>query len=334
MGRNLQPAHMKEVEAEETESIVHIHFDAKYKVDYFYKSKAYNNQSESSEEEEISTNELDELKSVEALEDSGTFKDIDLYKMHAYKDAIRRSGGAYILYPGSPDGNNVFQGYHEIIPGVGAFALRPSNESQAIQSLQVFISDIIDNLSDVISQRERLAKTKYEIIKDKPIKFGDTELVRLAHQIGLSESIDETYVLVGYCKSNNSHFNWISKNKKYNIRFGLNYQVDGKMATAKYLILYEKINGEVTFRDNVIFEIDSASTRLISKTDLINLQYPSTPNADSYLLYELINEIPLGQYKFSFDDRIKYLKEQLIKNSDRELPFAISIADLLKVRVK
>jgi hypothetical protein len=37
-------------------------------------------------------------------------------------------------------------------------------------------------------------------------------LVRLAHQIGLSESIDETYVLVGYCKSNNSHFNWISKN--------------------------------------------------------------------------------------------------------------------------
>jgi predicted component of viral defense system (DUF524 family) len=328
------PAHMKEVEAEETESIVHIHFDAKYKVDYFYKSKAYNDQSESSEEEEISTDELDELKSVEALEDSGTFKDIDLYKMHAYKDAIRRSGGAYILYPGSPDGNNVFQGYHEIIPGVGAFALRPSNENQAIQNLQVFISDIIDNLSDIISQRERLAKKKYEIIKDQPIKVVDAELIKIAHQIGLSESIDETYVLVGYCKSNNSHFNWISKNKKYNIRFGGNYQVNGKMATAKYLILYEKINGEVTFRDNLIFEIDCASTRLISKTDLINLQYPSTPNADSYLLFELINEIPLGQYKFSFDDRIKHLKEKLIKNSDRELPFAISIADLLKVRVK
>jgi hypothetical protein len=328
------PSEMKETEAEETESIVHIHFDAKYKVEYFYTNNSSSAQSEPSNGEEISGEEMEEITKQEAEEESGTFKDIDLYKMHAYKDAIRRSGGAYILYPGSSIGKNVFQGYHEIIPGVGAFALRPENESIASNNINSFISDIIENLSDVISQRERLAKKKYEIIKEEPIMVGDAELIRLAHQIGLSESIDETYVLVGYCKSNNSHFNWISKNKKYNIRFGGKYQVDGKMATAKYLILYEKINGEVTFRDNIIFEIDSASTRLISKTDLINLQYPSTPIADSYLLYELINEIPLGRYKFSFDDRIKHLKEQLIKNSDRELPFAISIADLLKVRVK
>ena len=44
--------------------------------------------------------------------------------MHAYKDAIRRTGGAYILYPGT-DNQNPLKGFHEIIPGLGAFAIRP-----------------------------------------------------------------------------------------------------------------------------------------------------------------------------------------------------------------
>jgi predicted component of viral defense system (DUF524 family) len=30
----------------------------------------------------------------------GIYKNADLLKMHAYKDAIRRTGGAYVLYPG------------------------------------------------------------------------------------------------------------------------------------------------------------------------------------------------------------------------------------------
>lgn len=48
-----------------------------------------------------------------------TYKNVYLLKMHAYKDAIRRSGGAYILYPGAT--NETFRGFQEIIPGLGAF---------------------------------------------------------------------------------------------------------------------------------------------------------------------------------------------------------------------
>ena len=40
------------------------------------------------------------------------------------KDAIRRTAGAYVLYPGAQNQN--WQGFHEIIPGLGAFAIRPS----------------------------------------------------------------------------------------------------------------------------------------------------------------------------------------------------------------
>ena len=49
--------------------------------------------------------------------------------MHAYKDAIRRSGGAYILYPGKTESKTNFQGFHEIIPGVGKFLPRSREES-------------------------------------------------------------------------------------------------------------------------------------------------------------------------------------------------------------
>ena len=53
----------------------------------------------------------------------------DLLKMHAYRDAIRRSVGAYVLYPG--DQSEQIREYHEILPGLGAFALRPSISGDA-----------------------------------------------------------------------------------------------------------------------------------------------------------------------------------------------------------
>jgi predicted component of viral defense system (DUF524 family) len=97
---------MKEKDAEKLEQIVHIHFDAKYKVNQFL----VNIESE--------TEDLDLEKEEER---KGNYKNADLLKMHAYKDAIRRTGGAYILYPGTEQ--KAFRGFHEIIPGLGALPL-------------------------------------------------------------------------------------------------------------------------------------------------------------------------------------------------------------------
>ena len=47
--------------------------------------------------------------------------------MHTYNDAIRRTIGSYVLYPGNINhadkGNKVFSLYDEILPGVGAFSI-------------------------------------------------------------------------------------------------------------------------------------------------------------------------------------------------------------------
>ena len=105
------------------------------------------------------------------------------------------------------------------------------------------------------------------------------------------------------------------------------------MATAKYLVLYEKTGNEIRFKNNVLFELNQNETSLVSDQDLLKLNYPSKPSAKQYLLYTIHNELSLGDFKFDFHDGVKELKDKLSKNSNREIPFAISLADLLKVRI-
>ncbi len=327
---SIWPKEISEDDAEEQEKIVHIHFDAKYKIENLnpYVSKS----NEEKTEEQIEEETVKEIEIIEKEERKGTFKNVDLYKMHAYKDAIRRTGGAYILYPGKSSVTNKFKGFHEIIPGVGAFSLRPSIEEDSTKNIGDFIDEIINNLEDVLSQRERIAKKQYAIIKDKPQLSQDIKLINIAHEIGLNEDLDETYVLIGYCKSQ-KQYDWISSTaRKYNIRFGNNNFIDGKMATAKYLVLYEKVGNDIQFKNNIIFELNHSETKLISDQDLIKLNYPTKPSSNQYLLYTIQNEISLEDFKYNFHDGVKELKNKLLLNSKKELPFAISLIDLLKIR--
>ena len=96
-------------------------FDAKYKVDNLAKLFGKN------------TENLDEEK---AEQRAGKYKRVDLLKMHAYRDAIRRSAGAYVLYPGTDEKN--FKGFHELLPGLGAFPLRP-NELDPVKTESIYL---------------------------------------------------------------------------------------------------------------------------------------------------------------------------------------------------
>lgn len=327
---SIWPSEMKESDAEAKEAIVHIHFDAKYKVEYLENWKMRYESVTDDQQEELSAIAESEMLEEESAERRGTYKNVDLYKMHAYKDAIRRTGGAYILYPGNDNDIHRFHGYHEVIPGVGAFSLRPSNQTVSSKNIGEFIDEIIFNLEDVLSQRELLAKRKFEIIKEKPIKENsiDEELYAVAREIGLKENIHDTYVLVGYCKQDSSHYNWITEKNKYNIRFGNDYEVDGKMASAKFLILYELNGSEVQFKNDALYRLSSKQTRLISKDDLLNKEgYPTAPSEEQYLLYSIEETLKLGDYKFDFGS---IHKGELSK----KLPFVVSLATVLKTRIK
>lgn len=107
-----------------------IHFDAKYK------SILASMLSEPDEDNDI------------------TYSRDDLAKMHAYRDAIRRSEAAYILYPGSETA--VFAKYEEILPGLGAIPLRPSDPAGTKQLLQV-VTEVFENCAHRASRRAMLS---------------------------------------------------------------------------------------------------------------------------------------------------------------------------------
>ena len=137
---------MNEEEAEISENIIHLHFDAKYKI---------------SKLDLIHVNSDNQLEDEKNQNRSGQFKNGDLLKMHAYKDAIRRSEGAFIIYPGDKDSTKRVE-YHEILPSLGAFPLTPQND-KAIVHFKSFIKEIMQNIADESSNINAIRSHKTDL---------------------------------------------------------------------------------------------------------------------------------------------------------------------------
>jgi len=144
------PTELTEDEAERTELIVHIHFDAKYRVESLLSLFGAENATELDAESKASRSNARPKRS-------------DLLKMHAYRDAIRRTEGAYVLYPGPMSGDHSWVEFHEILPGLGAFSIRPGNERGAKQSLSRFLRDILMHVIDPTTRREKQRHHTFQV---------------------------------------------------------------------------------------------------------------------------------------------------------------------------
>lgn len=147
-------------EAEAQELLVHIHFDAKYRIDFAQEIFG----------PEVET-EKSSAQSTPGQSSVTSAKYEDLLKMHAYRDSVRRTVGAYILYPGEPGSDRTFCGYyHEILPGLGAFAVRPDKDGHAhgLSSVEAFIDDVVEHLASRLTARERVTFHVSEAYSSSP----------------------------------------------------------------------------------------------------------------------------------------------------------------------
>jgi predicted component of viral defense system (DUF524 family) len=166
---SIWPAEYSKQEAEQNELMVHVHFDAKYRVERV---------------RELLGEETDEeaFKQVSNSPDGQrtAAKYTDLLKMHAYRDAVRRTAGAYVLYPGDPGDGRQFQGFHEVLPGLGAFAVRPSKDGtpQGISELADFLDKVVEHLANRTTARERVSYHISEsyALRDAPVAYGSLQL--------------------------------------------------------------------------------------------------------------------------------------------------------------
>jgi predicted component of viral defense system (DUF524 family) len=155
------PESMDEAAAEREELLVHLHFDAKYRVD--------------------------DIEALFGAEDSDDFSQDDknynrhdLLKMHAYRDAIKRSQGAYVIYPGRSDSPTIFSGFHEILPGLGAFAVSPdaNGEARGIAALDAFLCDVLAHIGNRTTAQERAGYHVFQsyAAKEHAVECGDISL--------------------------------------------------------------------------------------------------------------------------------------------------------------
>ena len=147
-----------EIEAVHAGAVRYVHFDAKYRV-----TKLENLIGRDENDDNQIAKELDDDKRAAVV---NVYKIGDLLKMHTYNDAIRRTVGSYVLYPGTGETKKDFQVFDEIIPGVGAFALKPSNQEAGIDTLTRFIKDIIASETSVESRFNRMNYYSETVIRE------------------------------------------------------------------------------------------------------------------------------------------------------------------------
>jgi hypothetical protein len=302
---SIWPVGISELDAEKSELIVHIHFDAKYKIENF---------------SELFSQKLSEDLDNEKVESKkGIYKNADLLKMHAYKDAIRRTGGAYVLYPGGITSYNI--GFREIIPGLGAFAISPSKTDDGIKYLESFIKSVIEHFENRASQREKIAYKIFENYQYPPNELKEN----IPEAYGENRWLipDEAFILIGYYKK--QQLGWIIKTQLYNTRGGTgkgSLRMGPNEASARYLLLYsegENITGRM-------FRISERGPKVYSKQQLKELDYPTEPSEDYYFIFN-ITELINNEFSGMKWDITK------LKQYKRGIPFSVSLTELMNCKI-
>lgn len=251
--------------------VIYIHFDAKYRITDLTSFVGKGNDSNEFGESEF----IDE----KAAEVSNTYKRGDLLKMHTYNDAIRRTIGSYVLYPGdaatSESGKKVFSLYDEILPGVGAFAIKPSISAQGENELRDFITSLIAEKSKGNSRLNRL-KYYADMVLQEPAAFK-------ASSTEVAYNLSKSLCVLGYIRADKPDDYYFSLVKNdllkpgkeflfyyYAIKGGTVYSHHHDIAKAGTFKFYKNNIDKIKTYEVEPITCEIKSNGLISKQDLVN----------------------------------------------------------------
>jgi predicted component of viral defense system (DUF524 family) len=210
---------------------VWLHFDAKYRADVL------EHLIDRPDESALASDEHGRSSRAGARRD-------DLLKMHAYRDAIRRTAGAYVIYPGSE--TEQFLEYHELLPGLGAFALQPdgSGSAKGVVPLRHFVEAVIGHLASQVTARERADYWS-------TISYTERHQEATGRAVAFLERPPaDTDVLLGYVKGP-GHWQWVQAHARYNLRVGNRRGAVGLRAreiAVSLVLLYGRDGGPALYR--------------------------------------------------------------------------------------
>jgi len=324
------PEELTEAEAERQELLVHIHFDAKYRVE-----------------------DIEGLFGAEGSDDAddeveGNYKRQDLLKMHAYRDAIKRSQGAYVLYPGRSKAAVKLNGFHEILPGLGAFAVAPDAEgaAQGFEALDEFMSKVLEHLGNRTTALERLSYHVAEsyIHEEKPVIYGALALPERDELSDTSRSLPpfEHHVVVAWFEDE-AQLQWTMKKGFVVVRLGDRrgtWHVPPEFASARHILLHTH---KSRIADGLLaLKGGNPGYKVFTSEDLKATGYPGSASGDIYAIFEVVRDPVFDGKKFdgrklqeimtAFESRRKYRELKALGRLSA-LPRVLSLQDLLKVMI-
>lgn len=253
---SIWPGNISEEQAEAEDLITHIHFDAKYRLNKVLL------------EDDAECDSVQKLSEEKKQQEMGIYKRADLLKMHAYKDAIRRTSGAYVLYPGTE--NKEIKGFHEVVPGLGAFSIRPGHWGQDSIYLKQFLAEVKAHMLNRTSEREKMSYFSYETYREN-CQNELMESIPEAYGDNRDFLPDEVSVIIAYYKSSR-HLNWILENHKYNLRAGDDKGsifVTNDLVNARYILLH---NGKESTH---FIKLLKKGPKVYTRAQLRKMGYPS-----------------------------------------------------------
>lgn len=332
---SLWPADFEAAEAEERELMVHVHFDAKYRVAGILKGF----DRDQSPEEVI--NDQAEGAAEDGRKSSLTAKYADLLKMHAYRDAIRRTGGAYVLYPGETQKEPFRSFFHEVLPGLGAFVVRPGEGGRAhgVEALSEFLDEVIDHLSNrtTAHERNRFHASEAMSLREPAVDFNEVTLPERDHRSPDATAVppEEHKVLVVWSKNEEQLEVWKEHGIAY-VRLGErpgSLRVNFELAEVRH-VLYRR--GEAAGKH--LWKVPSSGFKVITGKDL-NGKYGTSHGAESiYAVFEAEPDETIRSDRWTESKIWQMIKERYEKenpgkvlNSRRSAdPRVVTLRDLMK----
>jgi predicted component of viral defense system (DUF524 family) len=239
---------------------VWLHFDAKYKLSDFGL-----------------------LKDVAGVDEGPRDQPVrdDLLKMHVYLGAIRRTVGSYVLFPGEGQANEPYRAYAELLPGLGAFSLRPVVGGPDTQALKTFLENVLTHVASVATQERRHRYWERQIF---PTDLPAPESAGREPIAGLPPA--DTPVLLGFVRSD-EQLDWVLRTRLYNMRADMarngSISVNSREASAQVLVLYSANEVLGVWRL-------SGLASVLTAAQLKSLGYPR-PRGEAYICVKLVEGI-------------------------------------------
>lgn len=220
--------------------------------------------------------------------------------------------------------------FHEVLPGLGAFALRPGMGTTA---LETFLRDVVSHVADRPIAREQHSFHTWQTYQTAHPATAQEQ--RAAYLVVPEKAtggnlrtapLRETFVVVGWVKGA-AHLEWVLQTGKYNFRKGITsgaLRLSTQVVGATYLLLHGDKDEAVPGLFRIINPTDGP--RVYSKSEIKALHYPTEPTQDAYLVYDVK---PAEDFVSTAWDYAALAGKPA--NAALGHPFAISLHDLLLV---